>query len=92
MNIVWLGRYFIIQYMYTVQYTTKAAGFWYTNGPLWDIAVYYNYMLKGQSHEIFDSRFFSLINPTWVNDQRVKIFLHMVLYVYTETTSSVTWI
>jgi hypothetical protein len=35
-------------------------------------------MLKGQSHEIFDPRFFSRINPTWVTDQRVKIVLHMV--------------
>jgi hypothetical protein len=34
--------------------------------------------LKGQSHEIFDLRFFSCIHPTWVTDQRVKIFLHMV--------------
>jgi hypothetical protein len=35
-------------------------------------------LLKGQSHEIFDPRFFSWINPTWVTDQRVKIVLHMV--------------
>jgi hypothetical protein len=34
--------------------------------------------LKGHSHEIFDPRSFSSINPTWVTDQRVKIFLHMV--------------
>jgi hypothetical protein len=35
-------------------------------------------ILKGQSHEIFDLSFFSWINPTWVTDQQVKIFLHMV--------------
>jgi hypothetical protein len=35
-------------------------------------------MLKGQSHEIFDPLFFSLINPTWVTDHWIKIFLHMV--------------
>jgi hypothetical protein len=42
--------------------------------PKWTVILY----LKGQSHEIFDPRFFSWINPTWVTDKRVEIALHMV--------------
>jgi hypothetical protein len=33
--------------------------------------------LKVQCHEIFYLWFFSLNNPTWASDSRVKAFLHM---------------
>jgi hypothetical protein len=36
--------------------------------------------LKGQLHEIFDSRFFFTINPTYVPDKQAKTVLHMVSY------------
>jgi hypothetical protein len=34
--------------------------------------------LKGQSREIFDSRFFSRINSPWVTDYHPKIFTNLV--------------
>ena len=36
--------------------------------------------LKGQSNEIFDSQFFSSLEPAWATDQWVKIFLNLVSF------------
>jgi hypothetical protein len=33
-------------------------------------------MLKGQCHEIFDTRFFSSNNTSWAPDSRAKAFLN----------------